>query len=173
MLLDGDNLRSGLNKDLGFSPVAREENIRRAGEVAKLMVDAGLIVICAFISPFEEERAAVRRLFAADEFLEIFVDAPLEACIARDPKGLYKRALAGELPNFTGVSQPFERPANPEMRVRSDLRAVDEIVDSIMELLRAKYALAVRARLQLVGGAEFSAIPALSPALPVRGESSN
>src|SRR6516164_4374390 len=118
-LLDGDNVRHGLNKDLGFTAADRVENIRRVGEVARLMTDAGLIVLCSFISPFRAERRLVRDTAAADEFLEIFVDAPLETAIARDPKGLYKRALAGEIKNFTGIDQPYERPEAPELTLAS------------------------------------------------------
>jgi bifunctional enzyme CysN/CysC len=114
-LLDGDNVRLGLNKDLGFTAADRVENIRRVGEVAKLFVDAGLIVLCSFISPFREERAAVRRLVDDGQFIEIFVDAPLEICAARDPKGLYAKSRRGELPNFTGIDSPYERPENPEI----------------------------------------------------------
>ena len=109
-MLDGDNVRHALNKDLGFTDADRVENIRRVGEVAKLMVDAGLVVLCSFISPFRAERRMVRELVGSGEFLEVFVDAPIEACIARDPKGLYKRALAGEIRNFTGIDQAYEPP---------------------------------------------------------------
>ena len=105
-MLDGDNVRHGLNRDLGFTEADRVENIRRIGEVAKLMTEAGLIVLCSFISPFRAERRMVRELLDAGEFIEIFVDTPIEECIARDPKGLYRRALAGEIKNFTGVDQP-------------------------------------------------------------------
>jgi bifunctional enzyme CysN/CysC len=119
LILDGDNIRHGLNKDLGFTEPDRVENIRRIGEVAKLMAEAGLVVLCSFISPFRAERRMVRELLAEGEFIEIFVDAPLEQCIARDPKGLYKRALAGEIKNFTGVDQPYEAPENPELHLLS------------------------------------------------------
>ncbi|MFZ3178557.1 MAG: adenylyl-sulfate kinase, partial [Methylovirgula sp.] len=115
ILLDGDNIRHGLNKDLGFSATDRVENIRRVGEVAKLMTDAGLIVLCAFISPFATERQMVRDILVPGEFIEIFVDTPLEQCMARDPKGLYKKALAGEIKNFTGVDQAYEAPVAPEI----------------------------------------------------------
>ncbi|MDR3408343.1 MAG: sulfate adenylyltransferase subunit CysN [Methylovirgula sp.] len=115
ILLDGDNIRHGLNNDLGFTEADRVENIRRIGEVAKLMTDAGLIVLCAFISPFAADRQMVRDLMNTDEFVEIFVDTPLAECIARDPKGLYKKALAGEIKNFTGVDQDYERPEKPEL----------------------------------------------------------
>ncbi len=115
ILLDGDNIRHGLNKDLSFTEADRVENIRRIGEVAKLMTDAGLIVLCAFISPFAADRQMVRELMHEGEFVEIFVDTPLEDCIARDPKGLYKKALAGEIKNFTGVDQVYEPPEKPEL----------------------------------------------------------
>ncbi|HLH51853.1 MAG TPA: sulfate adenylyltransferase subunit CysN, partial [Roseiarcus sp.] len=118
-LLDGDNVRHGLNKDLGFTAADRVENIRRVAEVARLMTDSGLIVLCSFISPFKAERQLARELAAPGEFLEIFVDAPLETVVARDPKGLYKRALAGEIKNFTGVDQAYERPESPEITLRS------------------------------------------------------
>ena len=117
VLLDGDNVRHGLNKDLGFTESDRVENIRRIGEVARLMTEAGLVVLCSFISPFRAERRMVRELLDADEFIEIFVDTPVEECVARDPKGLYKRALAGEIKNFTGVDQAYEVPENPELRL--------------------------------------------------------
>lgn len=117
MLLDGDNLRLGLNGDLGFTSADRVENIRRAGEVAKLMTEAGLIVLCSFISPFEAERDMVRGLFEPDEFIEVFVDTPLSECQRRDVKGLYARALRGEIPNFTGVSSPYEVPEKPDVRI--------------------------------------------------------
>ena len=120
MLLDGDNLRHGLNRDLGFTEVDRVENIRRVGEVAKLMTEAGLVVICSFISPFSAEREVVRGLFDDGQFLEVFVDTPLEECIRRDVKGLYAKALRGEIPNFTGIDSPYERPDNPELRLESD-----------------------------------------------------
>lgn len=115
MMLDGDNLRHGLNRDLGFNDADRIENIRRVGEVAKLMVDAGLVVVCAFISPFRAERAMVRALFEPGEFFEIFVDTPIEECIRRDPKGLYAKARAGQLRNFTGIDSAYEPPDRPEL----------------------------------------------------------
>ncbi len=117
MLLDGDNLRHGLNRDLGFTEADRVETIRRVGEVAKLFVDAGRVVICCFISPFESERSMVRGMVAPDEFVEVFVDVPIEECIRRDPKGLYKKALAGELQNFTGISSPYQAPAAWDVRI--------------------------------------------------------
>ena len=117
MLLDGDNMRHGLNKDLSFTEADRVENIRRVGEVAKLMMDAGLVVLCSFISPFAAEREMVRELAGEGEFVEIFVDTPLEECIKRDPKGLYKKAVEGKIPNFTGIGSPYEAPRNPELRI--------------------------------------------------------
>ncbi len=117
LLLDGDNVRHGLNRDLGFTETDRVENIRRIGEVAKLMTDAGLIVLCSFISPFKAERRMVRELVEEGEFLEVFVDTPIDECIARDPKGLYRRALAGEIKNFTGVDQAYEVPERPELHL--------------------------------------------------------
>ncbi|MEM6625440.1 MAG: sulfate adenylyltransferase subunit CysN [Pseudomonadota bacterium] len=136
--LDGDNVRHGLNKDLGFTDVDRVENIRRIGEVAKLFVDAGLIVTCSFISPFRAEREMVRDLMEDGEFLEIFVDAPLEVCIERDPKGLYKKAQAGEIKNFTGFDSPYEAPDTPEMRLDTTKGTAEELADEVIEALRAR-----------------------------------
>lgn len=116
-LLDGDNVRQGLNKNVDFSDEGRQENIRRIGEVAKLFVDAGIIVLTAFISPFRGDRDRVRALLDTSSFIEVFVDAGLEACEERDPKGLYKKARAGELNDFTGISSPYEEPENPEIIV--------------------------------------------------------
>jgi bifunctional enzyme CysN/CysC len=116
-LLDGDNIRHGLNRDLGFTEVDRIENIRRVGEVAKLMTDAGLIVIAAFISPFRADRDLVRSMTAPGEFVEVHIDTPLALAEARDPKGLYARARAGELKNFTGIDSPYEPPDDPELRI--------------------------------------------------------
>ncbi|WP_426107832.1 adenylyl-sulfate kinase [Massilia sp. TSP1-1-2] len=118
-MLDGDALRCGLNADLGFSVADRVESIRRTAQVARLMTDAGLIVIVSLISPFRAERALARSLFAAGQFREVFVDAPLDECIRRDPKGLYKRALAGELASFTGIDSPYEAPLAPEVHLRT------------------------------------------------------
>jgi bifunctional enzyme CysN/CysC len=115
--LDGDNLRHGINRDLGFTDQDRVENIRRVGEVAKLFVDAGLIVLCSFISPFQAERRMVREMMGEGEFVEIFVDTPIEECMRRDPKGLYAKAVRGAIQNFTGVSSPYESPEAPELRL--------------------------------------------------------
>lgn len=117
MTLDGDNVRHGLNRDLGFTDEDRVENIRRVAEVSRLMTEAGLITLVSFISPFRSERRMARALLEEGEFLEIFVDTPLEVCEARDPKGLYKKARAGQLPNFTGIGSPYEPPENPELRL--------------------------------------------------------
>lgn len=118
-LLDGDNLRHGLSNDLGFTDADRVENIRRVAEVAKLMADAGLIVLVSLISPFRFERHLAREIMAQGEFVEIFVDTPLEECVRRDSKGLYKRAMSGEIQNFTGVSSPYEEPESPELHIRT------------------------------------------------------
>ena len=132
-VLDGDNVRHGLNKDLGFTDADRIENIRRISEVAKLMVDAGIVVLTSFISPFRSERDMARSLFDADEFVEIYIDVSLETAEQRDPKGLYKKARRGELPNFTGIDSDYEAPQNPEVDVDSGELSVDECVDQILQ----------------------------------------
>ena len=137
-LLDGDNVRHGLNKDLGFTAADRVENIRRIGEVARLMTDAGLIVLASFISPFRAERRLAREIAAEGEFLEIFVDTTLDAAIQRDPKGLYKRALAGEIKNFTGVDQPYEAPEAPELVLNSAEAAAETLADRVIEELEQR-----------------------------------
>ncbi|MGE5625970.1 MAG: sulfate adenylyltransferase subunit CysN [Bacillota bacterium] len=137
-LLDGDNVRHGLNKDLGFSDEARVENIRRIGEVARLFVDAGLIVITAFISPFRADRRLVRELLGEGEFMEVFLDTPLEVCEQRDPKGLYRKARAGEIRNFTGVDAPYEAPQTPEVVLHSDRDSAEECVSQVMQYLRSR-----------------------------------
>ena len=134
-LLDGDNVRHGLNKDLGFTEADRIENIRRVGEVAKLMTDAGLIVITAFISPFRSERDMVRGMMQPGEFVEVFVDTPLEVAEARDVKGLYAKARAGQLKNFTGIDSPYEPPVHPEIRVDTTEMTPDEAADAIIARL--------------------------------------
>ena len=130
-VLDGDNLRMGLNSDLGFTPEDRAENVRRISEVAKVLVDAGLIVLVAVISPFEADRQRAKSLFEEGEFLEVFVDTPVEVCVARDPKGLYKKASKGEIPNFTGVGQGYETPKNPDLHLKGDAE-LDENVSQIL-----------------------------------------
>ncbi|MBR0688919.1 sulfate adenylyltransferase subunit CysN [Bradyrhizobium manausense] len=136
MLLDGDNLRHGLNRDLGFTEADRVENIRRVGEVAKLMVDSGLIVICSFISPYKAERDMVRGLVAEGDFVEVFVNTPIEECMRRDPKGLYSKAKEGKIKNFTGIDAPYEAPERPEIRLETVGHRPDELADQIVELLR-------------------------------------
>ena len=133
-VLDGDNLRLGLNMDLGFTPEDRAENVRRVSEVAKLMVDSGLIVISALVSPFEVDRQRAKSIFEDGEFLEIFVDTPVEICRERDPKGLYKKSAAGEIPNFTGVGQEYERPSHPDL-VIDGTAPIDESVEKILKIL--------------------------------------
>ncbi|MFZ3069760.1 MAG: adenylyl-sulfate kinase [Anaerolineaceae bacterium] len=134
-LLDGDTLRMGLNKDLGFSDEDRSENIRRVGEVAKLMYDAGLITLVSFISPFAADRDRARSLFPENGFWEIFVDCPVEVCRSRDPKQLYQRAQTGEVANFTGISSPYEPPENPEMLLHSSRFSIAECTNQVLERL--------------------------------------
>ena len=135
MLLDGDNVRHGLNRDLGFTEADRVENIRRAGEVARLLVDAGLIVLCAFISPYAAEREMIRRMVSDEEFIEVFVDTPIDECIRRDPKGLYEKAKAGQIKNFTGFDAPYEAPANPEIHLRTLGQQPEQLANFIVNKL--------------------------------------
>jgi len=135
-LLDGDNVRHGLNSDLGFSAKDRKENIRRIAEVAKLFVDAGLITIVSFISPFKEDREYARSILNKEEFVEVFIDAPLSVCEERDPKGFYKKARRGEIKEFTGISSPYEAPTNPEIHLRTDKMSVDKSVEKIVNHLK-------------------------------------
>lgn len=137
-LLDGDNIRLGLSKDLGFSNADRVENIRRVAEVAALMVDAGLIVIVAFISPFRRERAMARGLVGPGEFVEIFVDTPIAVAEARDPKGLYKKARRGEIKAFTGIDSPYEPPENPELRIETTRMSAEEAAEQIIGYLNLR-----------------------------------
>lgn len=134
-LLDGDNVRHGLSRDLGFSDADRVENIRRVGEVAKLMVDAGLIVLVAFISPFRADRRMVRELFQPGEFIEVYVSTPLEVCEQRDTKGLYRLAREGRLSNFTGISAPYEAPTQPELELNAAQLPVGECVERVLHAL--------------------------------------
>lgn len=136
--LDGDNIRHGLNKDLGFNPDDRKENIRRIGEVSKLMVEAGLVVLAAFISPYRADRNEIRKRMDDGEFIEVFVNAKIETCESRDPKGLYKKARAGEVKEFTGIDAPYEAPLNPECMVNTDKQSVEESVQTIMSYLKAE-----------------------------------
>jgi bifunctional enzyme CysN/CysC len=137
-VLDGDNVRHGLNQDLGFTDTDRVENIRRIGEVAKLFADAGLIVMCAFISPFRAERRMVRELLKDDEFVEVYVDASIVECQRRDPKGLYAKALAGKVKNFTGIDSPYESPERAEIHLTTENVSPDVLVDQILGYLREK-----------------------------------
>ena len=134
-LLDGDNVRHGLCKDLGFSDNDRVENIRRIGEVSKLFADAGLIVLSAFISPFDSDRRMVRKLFPAEEFIEVYMDTPLATCEERDPKGLYQKARAGEIRLFTGIDSPYEEPPHPEISLDTSSSSVDDCVASLIDYL--------------------------------------
>jgi bifunctional enzyme CysN/CysC len=138
MLLDGDNVRHGLNRDLGFTEADRVENIRRVGEVAKLMVESGLIVLCSFISPYRAERDMVRALVADGEFIEVFVDTPIDDCVARDPKGLYAKAKAGQLKNFTGVDAPYEPPERAEVHLRTAGRRAEESADEVLDFITTR-----------------------------------
>jgi adenylyl-sulfate kinase len=135
-VLDGDVVRQGLNRDLGFSPEDRSENIRRLAEVARLFNEAGLIAVTAFISPYRVDRQSAREIVGEERFLEVHVDAPLEECERRDVKGLYQRARAGEIPDFTGISAPYEAPESPELRLDTTACTVEEAVDQILRLLR-------------------------------------
>jgi adenylylsulfate kinase len=137
-VLDGDNVRHGLNANLDFSDDDRKENIRRIGEVAKLMLEAGFIVMTAFISPFREDRAAVRNLISNNDFIEIYCKASLKTCEERDVKGLYKRARAGEIKNYTGIDSPYEAPENPELIIDTDKETLDESVSKIYKFLKRK-----------------------------------
>lgn len=138
--LDGDNIRLGINKNLGFTAEDRKENIRRVGEVSKLLVDAGLITLSSFISPYAEDRDLVRSLHneADMDFVEVFVDCPLAEAEVRDPKGLYKKARAGEIKNFTGIDDPYESPVNPELHLHSDTQSLEQEVSLILQFLKSK-----------------------------------
>ncbi len=136
-LLDGDNVRHGLNKDLGFTDADRVENIRRVAEVSKLMVDAGMIVLVSFISPFRSERQLARDLMDADEFVEVFVDTPLAVAEERDVKGLYRKARSGQLANFTGIDSPYEAPEQPEVHIDTTALSAEAAADQIIDVLRS------------------------------------
>ena len=135
MLLDGDNLRHGLNRDLGFIEADRAENIRRVGEAAKLMTEAGLIVLCAFISPYRAEREMVRRLVPNGDFIEVFVDTALEECVQRDPKGLYAKASEGRMKNLTGVDAPYEAPEHPEVHLITAGQEAKQLAERVLKAL--------------------------------------
>lgn len=153
-LLDGDNVRHGLNKDLGFSDVDRVENIRRIGETAKLFVDAGMVVLSAFISPFKDDRRLVRDLVEEGEFIEVYVDTPLTVCESRDTKGMYKKARAGEIKNFTGIDSPYEAAENAEVILNTESQGVDECVDQIITFLENQDILCKHAKRE--AGSEIS-----------------
>lgn len=137
-MLDGDNVRHGLNRDLGFAPEDRTENIRRIGEVAKLMGEACVVTLAAFISPYRQDRAQVRSLLPPGAFIEVFVDTPIEVCESRDPKGLYKKARSGEIPQFTGISAPYEAPEEPEVHLATANRSVDACAQEVVDALVAR-----------------------------------
>lgn len=137
-VLDGDNIRMGLNKNVDFSPEGRAENIRRIGEVAKLFVSSGTLALTAFISPYRADRDKVREIMPAGEFIEIYVNASLETCEKRDPKGLYKKARAGEIKNFTGISDPYEAPLKAELVLDSNNKGIDELADEVVAFLEQK-----------------------------------
>ena len=137
-VLDGDNVRHGLNRDLGFTAADRVENVRRLGEVSRLMVDAGLITLVAAISPFRAERDMARQRFTDGEFIEVFVDSPLDVCETRDTKGLYAKARAGEIPNFTGLSSPYEPPLAPELHLDTASKSVEELIETLIGHLAAR-----------------------------------
>lgn len=134
--LDGDNIRHGLNQNLGFSPEDRKENIRRIGEVGKLMVDAGVVTMTAFISPYEEDRNTVRDILEDGEFIEVYTKCSLDECESRDPKGLYKKARSGEIKEFTGINAPYEEPSNPEIVIDTENESVEESVEKIVAYLK-------------------------------------
>ena len=140
-VLDGDNIRHGLNSDLGFAQKDRVENIRRIGEVARLFADAGGLILSAFISPYRNDRDRVRRLMGPGEFIEVFVDTPLEICEARDPKGLYKKARAGEISNFTGLDAPYEAPTSPEVHLETENLSVDQAAGRVVRYLEQQHVL--------------------------------
>lgn len=137
-LLDGDNIRTGLNKDLTFSDEGRVENIRRIGEVCKLFLDAGVVVLSAFISPFNSDRDQVKNIVGAQNYIEVFVNAPLEVCEQRDVKGLYKKARAGEVKHFTGIDSPYETPANPDVVINTHENSIDESLNKLLNVVRSR-----------------------------------
>ncbi len=137
-ILDGDNIRSGLNSDLDFSDESRKENIRRIAEVSKLFVDAGTVVLTAFITPFQEERDKIRALVGSENYVEIFVDCPLEICEQRDVKGLYAKARKGQIKNFTGIDSPFEAPESPDLWIKSHKISIEEGVEKMFSLVKEK-----------------------------------
>jgi adenylylsulfate kinase len=140
-LLDGDNIRAGINKDLSFTDADRIENIRRIGEVSKLMLDSGIIVLSAFISPFQSDRDQVKKIVGAENYIEVFVDTPLEVCEQRDVKGLYKKARAGEIKNFTGIDSTYEIPVSPDIIIQTHVLSVNDSLDLLLSAVEKKIAL--------------------------------
>ena len=138
-ILDGDNIRQGINKDLGFAPQDRSENIRRIAEISNLMLDAGVVTLAAFVSPYSKDREAVKQIVGPDNFIEIFVNTSLEQCVRRDVKGLYKKARAGEIKNMTGISAPYQAPINPDVEVVTDDQTIQESIAIIMQFLNTKF----------------------------------
>ena len=138
-ILDGDNVRKGINKDLSFSPQDRSENIRRIAEISNLMLDAGVITLAAFVSPYKKDREAVKQIVGPDKFIEIYVNTSLEACESRDVKGLYKKARAGEIKNMTGISAPYQAPTHPDLEIITDGQTIQESVAVIMQFLNTKF----------------------------------
>jgi len=138
-ILDGDNIRQGINKDLSFSPQDRSENIRRIAEISNLMLDAGVVTLAAFVSPYKKDREVVKQIVGSDNVIEIYVNTSLEACELRDTKGLYKKARAGEIKNMTGISAPYEAPVNPDIEVVTDGKTIQESVAVIMQFLNTKF----------------------------------
>ena len=138
-ILDGDNVRQGINKDLGFTPQDRSENIRRIAEISNLMLDAGVITLAAFVSPYKKDREVVKQIVGPDKFIEIYVKTTLEACESRDVKGLYKKARAGEIKNMTGISAPYQVPTHPDLEVVTDEKTIQESVAVIMQFLNTKF----------------------------------
>ena len=138
-ILDGDNIRQGINKDLSFAPEDRTENIRRIAEISNLMLDAGVVTFAAFVSPYSKDREAVKQIVGPDNFIEIFVNTSLEQCVRRDVKGLYKKARAGEIKNMTGISAPYQAPINPDVEVVTDDQTIQESIAIIMQFLNTKF----------------------------------
>jgi adenylylsulfate kinase len=139
--LDGDNLRSGLNKELSFSKADRDENLRRVSEVAKLFVDAGIVVIAAFISPYIKTREEIKQIVGSDDYIEVFVNTPIDICEQRDVKGLYKKARTGEIKNFTGIDSPYEEPLNPSIEINTVQESPEEAVDKIILFIHSRLCL--------------------------------
>ena len=138
-ILDGDNVRKGINKDLSFAPKDRSENIRRIAEISNLMLDAGVITLAAFVSPYKKDREVVKQIVGPDKFIEIYVNTSLEACESRDVKGLYKKARAGEIKNMTGISAPYQAPTHPDLEIITDEKTIQESVAVIMQFLNTKF----------------------------------